>query len=72
MNRRVARLAFIKNVMTKRDTINAYEVSIMLNCSVTLAYQLLHQLALLEPNTYEYDRGILRKKVNANALTPSE
>jgi len=47
--------------MANRSSLNTYKVDAVLDCSVTLAYQLLHQLAILEPN-YEYDRGVLRKK----------
>ncbi len=59
--RKKVRLEYIKRLMANRSGLDAYEVAAALDCSVTLAYQLLHQLAILEPN-YEYDRGILRKK----------
>ncbi len=59
--RKKVRLEYIKRLMANRSSLNAYEAAAALDCSVTLAYQLLHQLAILEPG-YEYDRGILRKK----------
>jgi hypothetical protein len=57
-----ARLEYIRRLMANRSSLNAYELAAFLDCSVTLAYQLLHQLSILEPNYFEYDRGILRKK----------
>ncbi len=59
--RKKVRLEYIRRLMVNRSSLNAYGVAAALDCSVTLAYQLLHQLAILEPN-YEYDRGVLRKK----------
>jgi|LJSS01.1.fsa_nt_gb hypothetical protein len=64
--RKKARLEYIKKLMANRSSLNAYEVAAVLDCSVTLAYQLLHQMAIIDPN-YEYDRGVLRKKPMAQA-----
>jgi hypothetical protein len=64
--RKKARLEYIKKLMANRSSLNAYEVAAALDCSVTLAYQLLHQLSILESNYFEYDRGVLRKKPMAH------
>lgn len=61
LGKKTARLEVLKKAMENRNSINAYEVSVLFNCSVTLAYQLMHILALID-SRYEYDRGILRKK----------
>lgn len=61
INKKVARLEILKKVMANRSSIDAYEVSVLLNCSVTTAYQTMHTLSLIDKH-YEYDRGILRKK----------
>ncbi|MCS6768170.1 MAG: hypothetical protein NZ888_06370 [Candidatus Nitrosocaldus sp.] len=62
VSKKLARIEILKKAMVNRNSMNAYEVSVLLNCSVTLAYQVMHTLAIIEPNNYEYDRGILRKK----------